>query len=121
MHIIYSLLILLGIIFVIAHFMTTSREMDSMGLLGSNKYQDFLTKKKAPSRGAITAIPPPSDGIRDFEVESLIKSGKLVQARRLLGERMEEAKMAPVGSAAKMARITHYIAFMNEETSYQDF
>jgi hypothetical protein len=102
------------VLIAIIHFMTTSRSMDQIGLLPSKEYWAFLTRKgtKVELR---TEIPAPPDGVRDEEVESLLLAGKIKQAREILQERLEEARVAPLGKDAKIKRVAHYTALLPKD------
>ena len=120
MGLVFYLVLLLIIMVVIAHVWTTSREMDSMGWLGGKEYQKFLSRRSQSPTKTITEIPPPPGGKRDLEVEALILSGKLRKAKELLMQKMEDARLAPVGSAQKIATMSHYIDFLNDPAYYSD-
>jgi hypothetical protein len=113
-----AILLVLGVavivLVILIHFSTTSRETDQMGWFASGDYRKFL-KRKPPQAAQLDEIPPPPDGKRDLEVEDLIMSGKTREARELLQIRLEEAKLAPVGSEAKIRRVAHYTALLGKD------
>ena len=108
------------VILILGHIWTTSRDMDSMGLFGGKDFQDFLGRRSQTPTKQISDIPPPPGGHRDFEVEALILKGQLQKAKRLLMDKMEEARLAPVGSAKRIAIVSHYIDFLNDPAYYSD-
>ncbi|HEX9746605.1 MAG TPA: hypothetical protein VGB30_14400 [bacterium] len=96
---------------IIFHFFSNFG-MGSIGR-GEKEYRQYL--KKGPGRGgggAVTDIHPPPSGQRDMEVENLIRSGRINDARNLLGIKMEEARIAPIGSQRKMRDISHYLSLL---------
>jgi hypothetical protein len=108
------LVVLIIVVNLAVHFFTSSRETDQMGWFASGDYRKFL-KRKAPQAAQLDEIPPPPDGKRDLEVEALILSGKTREARELLQIRLEEAKLAPVGSEAEIRRVAHYTSLLGKE------
>ncbi len=109
---VFYLIIIAIALVAFGHFWTTSREMDHIGF-PDEEYRKFLGRKKGPA-GSVREIPPPPDGKRDLEIEALLLKGNFKKAKGLLELRMEEARNAPVGSAAKIARVSHYMAILNE-------
>jgi hypothetical protein len=89
------------------HRMTADKYSDGMGV-PDKEYREYL-KQSEPSIKGLEEIPPPPDGRRDEEIEGLLRAGDYTGAHVLLVERMEEARHAPVGSAARIARISHYM------------
>ena len=108
------LVVLIIVVNLAVHFLTSSRETDQMGFFATGDYRKFLKRK--PSEAApLDEIPAPPDGKRDLEVETLIMSGKTREARELLQTRLEEAKLAPVGSEAKIRRVAHYTSLLRKD------
>ena len=103
---------LLAVMILIVHFWTTSKYTDGMGR-PQKEYRDFLKKAKTSSTG-IAFIPPPPGGKRDEEVEALLKAGNYRAAEELLVMRMEEARVAPVGREARIARVSHYMSLLKQ-------
>lgn len=104
----------IGLIVLIAviHLMTTDRMTDGMGV-ASKDYEKFTRKKFRGVRGAAD-IPAPPDGKRDPEVENLLRKGDYKDARRLLEMRMDDARSAPIGRDAKIARVNHYMMMLRD-------
>jgi len=108
-------LAVLGLVVILAiHFLTSSREYDHIGFFASGDYAKFL-HRRPPQIAQLDEIPAPPDGKRDLEVEALIMSGKTRDARELLQIRLEEAKLAPVGSEAKIRRVAHYTSLLGKD------
>ena len=113
MNIVFLFVVLVVVLLVIAHFWTYSSSTDAMGCVPGREYMAYLKEKqKGHMHQELRNIPPPPDGVRDEEVEALLKSGRLEEAGKLLGRRMDEARMAPVGGEKKMARINHYLSIL---------
>ena len=108
------LIVIVIVLNLAVHFFTSSRETDQMGFFATGDYKKFL-KRKASGGTKIEEIPAPPDGKRDLEVEALIMSGKTREARELLQIRLEEAKLAPVGSEAKIRQVAHYTTLLGKE------
>ena len=112
----WSWLIMFGsvvaVILAVGHLWTYNRDTDAMGAPEAD-YRKFLGKRK-PAEIGIDQIPLPPGGKRDHDVEALLKRGRLGAARELLVQRMEEARMAPVGSEQKIARVSYYMAILNQ-------
>ena len=106
------LIIFLVVLLAIAHFWTTDRYTDGMGS-PTRAYRRFLRRREIKSPGMME-IPAPPDGKRDEEVEGLMRAGDFEQARQLLAMRMEEARLAPVGSKAQIARVSHYMDLIRD-------
>ena len=105
--------ILLGVVLIaIVHFSSTSRESDQMSSLPTGQYRKYLRRRSSRHAG-LRDIPPPPDGRRDEEVEALLRDGRFEEGRALLALRLEEAKLAPVGSDAKIKRVAHYTALID--------
>jgi len=105
---------------IVGHIWTTSRDMDAMGWLGGKEYQEFLTRRSVSPTKTVSEIPAPPGGKRDHEVEALILRGKLQQAKKLLMHKMEEARLAPVGSVKRIAAVSHYLDFLSDPAFYSD-
>jgi len=110
MSLLIMLFVILIVLITVVHFWTSSRYMDAIGR-PQKEYRDYLRRRKFRG-GALTDIPAPPDGMRDGEVEALLASGDLEGASRLLAMRMEEAKLAPIGKEARIARVSHYMTLV---------
>src|SRR3990172_13218728 len=104
-------LIIAVILVVIVHFYTRGDMPSSIGP-GSEEYQEFLKKGRKSFKG-VSEIPAPPSGSRDLAVEKLLKSGRIEEVRGLLGHRMEDARMAPVGREKRMADVNHYLNLLH--------
>lgn len=111
MSFVFWLIVILAIMIAAVHFMSSDKYTTGMGL-GDTEYLKFLHRKK-PSEHGIANIPPPPSGIRDREIEALISSGQISRASDILGKKMEEARLAPVGSDRKLKDISHYLSLLH--------
>jgi hypothetical protein len=103
--------ILLVILIALIHFMTTDKMTDGMGM-ASKEYEKFSRKRRGG--GAVSDIPAPPDGKRDMEVEALLRRGDHKGARRLLEMRLDDARNAPIGRDAQIARVNHYMMLLRD-------
>lgn len=94
--------------------MTTSKERDGMGFTGTPEYRRFL-KTKPGTVSKVVDIPEPPGGKRDSEVEDLLRNGRMREARELLQVRLEEAREAPIGRDAAIARVAFYSNLLNKK------
>jgi len=113
MNFIIFFIVIAVILFAVVHLWTYSSTTDAMGCMPGKEYMAFLKgKQKGGGPQRVMDIPAPSDGIRDAEVEALLRSGELRKAGLLIAQRMEEARLAPVGRDKKIARANHYMAVL---------
>jgi len=103
------ILCVIGIVLVLFFLnrMTSNKLDDELGP-PDEEYKEYL-RQSGPRYRGLEEIPPPPNGERDKEVETLLRSGDYPGAHQLLIERMEEARLAPVGSQARIARVSHYM------------
>jgi hypothetical protein len=106
------LIIFLVVLLAILHFWTTDRYTDAIGF-PTGAYRRFLRRREVRSPGMID-IPPPPDGKRDEEIEALLRAGDFEGARQVLSMRMDEARMAPLGRDAAIARVSHYMNLLGD-------
>lgn len=89
-----------------------------MGWTFGKDFRKFAWKKnwgKKKKEYPIYEIPAPPDGKRDLEIEELLKSGKICEARELIELRIEEARDMPLGSKEKLKNPVHYLALINKQ------
>jgi hypothetical protein len=112
---IFFIVLIIGsvtVAFILLHMITYNKLFDWMGYFPSKQYFRFLCRKNAKER-VMLDIPMPPDGVRDNELENLMKCGRLTEARELLQHKFEEAKSAPVGSERKLRNCAHYAALID--------